>query len=76
MAVVRNNYGYLHLYLDGTLIGSFQFYDNVNSLSLTDVYIGAIGGNIYNFYGYIDEFRFSNIARWTTNFTPPTIPYV
>lgn len=25
--------------------------------------------------GYIDEFRFSNKARWTSNFTPPTAPY-
>ena len=27
------------------------------------------------FVGYIDEFRISNIARWTENFTPPTKPY-
>lgn len=27
------------------------------------------------FTGYIDEFRISNIARWTENFTPPTEPY-
>ena len=25
--------------------------------------------------GYIDEFRISNVARWTLNFTPPTEPY-
>ena len=24
---------------------------------------------------YLDEFRVSNIARWTSNFTPPTEPY-
>lgn len=27
------------------------------------------------FGGYIDEFRVSNIARWTEAFTPPTEPY-
>jgi hypothetical protein len=25
--------------------------------------------------GYIDEFRISNIARWTSNFQVPEIPY-
>lgn len=27
------------------------------------------------FHGYIDEFRVSNVARWTENFEPPTEPY-
>lgn len=27
------------------------------------------------FCGYIEEFRISNVARWTENFTPPTEPY-
>jgi len=27
------------------------------------------------FRGYISEFRFSKVARWTENFTPPTQPY-
>ena len=33
-------------------------------------------GSAYFYNGYIEEFRFSNgIARWTTNFTPPTSAY-
>lgn len=27
------------------------------------------------FVGYMEEFRVSNVARWTENFTPPITPY-
>jgi hypothetical protein len=37
--------------------------------------IGAQNGSNY-FNGWIDEVRISKgIARWTSNFTPPTQPY-
>ena len=42
----------------------------------TNLYIGAFPLANYWLNGYIDEFRFSRgIARWTSNFTPPTSPY-
>lgn len=31
--------------------------------------------SVENFKGCIDEFRISNIVRWTSDFTPPTAPY-
>ena len=42
------------------------------------VRIGNINypGLYRNFRGYISEFRFSKVARWTENFTPPTEPYL
>ena len=33
------------------------------------------GGSEHPFRGYIQEFRVSNVARWTSDFTPPTEPY-
>jgi hypothetical protein len=43
-------------------------------------YLGTIGKyyltDAYYFKGYIDEFRLSKgIARWTSDFTPPSVPY-
>ena len=39
----------------------------------------VIGSFLYDsnhyFQGYMDEFRVSNVARWTSDFTPPTEPY-
>lgn len=39
----------------------------------------VIGSFLYDanhyFVGYMDEFRISNVARWTSDFTPPTEPY-
>lgn len=32
-------------------------------------------GDVSYFTGYIDEFRISNVARWKTNFTPPSTSY-
>ena len=48
-----------------------------NFKSLSNFYIGIRGelnGEDLR-RGYIDEFRISNIVRWTSNFTPPTKPY-
>lgn len=35
----------------------------------------AASSNYDYFKGYIDEFRVSNVARWTSDFTPPDKPY-
>lgn len=60
----------LYLFLNGDLI-----YSEAMANSLTDGY-GLIGKALdgYNFTGYIDEFRISNVARWNSNFEPPSEP--
>jgi len=79
IALVLNNET-AYFYVDGIFIGS----DNTPSYDVSNysgpMHIGRITNNAatstYNIQGYIDEFRISKgIARWTTNFTPPVVPY-
>lgn len=74
VALVRNNIGYLHLYLDGTLVNLFQFYDNFTNSEY--IYIGTDEYYGSGFVGYIDEFRFTKgNGRYTSYFSPPTEPF-
>lgn len=44
--------------------------DNFNTLTIGDTPFGPSA-----LQGFMDEIRISNIARWTSNFTPPIAPY-
>jgi hypothetical protein len=87
ITVPLNQWSHVAFVGTGTGLNSIQMYTNgtQNSLSgsatWTQIgngalsYIGA-GGSLENDYvGYIDEFRISNIQRYTSNFTPPTQPF-
>jgi len=63
--------GVLTIYVNGLSIGSDN---NTNDYDFNSLYVGRQSG--YYYTGYIDELRFSKgIARWTSNFIPPTGPY-
>lgn len=72
IAVVRSGstfYTFKNGVLQGTCSSSSELWNN--SYPFT---IGSGGGPYFN--GYIDEVRVSkDIARWTSNFTPPTSAY-
>jgi hypothetical protein len=63
-------------YLNGVSQGS-----STATVSMTgftnNVWLGRWEGNAGDYQAdfYMDEFRISDTARWTANFTPPTIPY-
>lgn len=65
------------IYINGVLdvtsvIGSVTLFNSPNLFG-----IGS-GGEYtsHTFFGYIDEFRVSKgVARWTTDFIPPSVPY-
>jgi len=74
VAVVRNSNTYT-FYIDGTSIGNF-----VDASALSEIsgvlWIGWDGVADRELVGRLDEIRVSNgIARWTSNFTPPTRAY-
>ena len=72
VAVVRYN-GTTKLYVDGTAVGTpWTTNNNIATSTLT---IGSYYNNTAYFVGYIDEVRVSNVARYTGNFTAPTVAF-
>ena len=72
VAFVRQSGAY-KLYINGTLDTTISgVTDNISNLD--EVEIGRNqDGSVPNFYGYIDDFRYTKgYARYTSNFTPPT----
>lgn len=68
-----------NLYIDGISEANTTSSITINTYS-DELTIGAAksGASSHDSYfdGYLDELRISNgIARWTSNFTPPTTPY-
>ncbi|SPF51664.1 exported hypothetical protein [Syntrophobacter sp. SbD1] len=79
IAVVKHQ-GVVSIYINGVQSGttySGSGTDSDSGFSIGDMYTQGNSNHHWNFNGYIDEFRFSNgVARWTSNFTPPTSEYV
>lgn len=78
VALVRNGSS-LNIYLDGTSANSRS--DVSGSINHATPRPLGIGCNYTTtsssyFLGYIDEARVSDTARWTSNFTPPTLAYI
>ena len=77
LALVRTG-NTLKLFLDGTQEGSSTAFTGTIPNSSADFAVGARSSDASTpnpWTGWIDEFRLSvGIARWTANFTPPTVP--
>lgn len=77
VAVVRAS-GVLTVYLNGTSVATSS--TSFNNTDTDILYVGsntAVGGNSnFSYGGYLDEFRLTKgVARYTSNFTPPTAPF-
>jgi len=73
-AVVRKNWN-VDLYINGIKRNVITTYSNLSGNITADPWVIGYNSQIGTFFGNIDEFRVSNTARWTENFTPPTWPY-
>ena len=71
VAVTRSGTS-LRAFVDGTQIGSTQ--TSSDNIPQVGAWIGNNNGVTY-MNGWIGEYRESNIARWTANFTPSTVQY-
>lgn len=63
-----------YCFIDGVQLGTAWTRGNAVA-GTTGIEIGGRNGGATPINGWIDEFRISNIARWTANFTPPTFAY-
>ena len=63
------------LYVDGISVSEISSITINNDTLYIGVLLDLLSQNRGWFSGYIDEFRVSDVARWTSNFTPPTEPY-
>ena len=76
IAMVRGS-GYAKFYVNGVQqTNSVESNPNKDMTTTSAPNIGrdsASSGYIWN--GHLDEIRISNTARWTSGFTPPTVPY-
>ena len=62
----------ISLFLNGTSVGSRG---TPGALTNAIMYLGGYSNSLGT-NGYIDELRISNTARYTSNFTPSTTPFV
>jgi hypothetical protein len=72
-----NNSGTITWYVDGSSVGTASWSSTINDPDKTLRWGGfSAGGSTDKFEGWIDEYRFSNTARYTSGFTPSTTPFV
>jgi len=78
VAVSRNG-GTLRSFLNGNIVGTNATLGTSainNGLTTYPNTIGSLGINVFGLNGYIDDLRITKgVARYTANFTPPTLPF-
>ena len=71
-AVVRNS-GTIKVYADGTATSISV--SNTTNFTEPDIVLGAFYDTTQSLAGYLQDFRISLYARYTSNFTAPTAAF-
>ena len=75
IALVKNGSVYT-IYVNGVQSASSNVLMrsvNISSFQIGSAYVNRLNRSLT---GYLDEFRYSNVARYTSNFTPPTSAFL
>lgn len=73
VAVSRDSSNVVRMFVNGTQVGGTYTDTASKSSNYSNFYIGSDHQfNQYYVNGWMDEFRISNVARYTSSFTPPT----
>jgi len=76
IAVTRNSANLWTLWVDGVSEATRTFSGTLDGGTIRNIRAGmGPVANDNSFFGYIDELRISSICRYTSSFTPTTIPF-
>jgi hypothetical protein len=64
------------MFVDGVQRGGTVTGNSTNFTASQGMFIGFYPPNLRRLDGWVDEFRASNSAKYTSNFTPPDGPFV
>lgn len=70
--------GVIRLFVNGKQTGANQSNSSALSSAGHDMWVGRTqpaNSGFVSMDGFLDEVRLSDVARWTNNFTPPTVEY-
>ena len=76
VAVSRSGNNF-YLFINGSVVATSSTTSSMVVSSSYNLKVGTNSAAEWSLNGYMDEVRISKgIARWTSNFTPPTVPYL
>jgi hypothetical protein len=74
--VVTRQNGIVKQFIDGIQVSSATYNTSINNTFRLSVGAAFNLNSSSTFYGLIEDLRITKYARYTSNFTPPTTPFL